>query len=285
MKPIFNIGPSLESRLLVAMLCAVALLFADGVYQFSKPIRVTLNSLVYPIKFIASLPGELLEESSALFVTQADLLAEREILITEIMQLREKSQRFDILEEENAQLRSLMDAPLAPEFEKTIAELLAVDNSPYSQQVLVNKGALDGVFLSQPVLDDQGIVGQINDIAPTESRVLLITDIAHAIPVRILRNNVSLIANGSGNTNRLNIQYVAHSADIEIGDLLVSSGLGEVFPAGYPVGIVSNIIRDESKPFAQVNARPLARLDRIRYLLLLDTQAAFTQQAQRVDTQ
>lgn len=285
MKPIFNIGPSIESRLFVAVFFAVTLLIADGVYQFSKPIRVPLNSLVYPIKFIASLPGEFLEESSALFVTQGDLLAEREILISEIMQLREKAQRFDILEEENAQLRSLMDAPLAPEFAKTIVELLAVENSPYSQQVRVNKGALDGVFLSQPVLDDQGIVGQINDIAPTESRVLLITDIAHAIPVRILRNNVSLIANGSGNTNRLNIKYVAHSADIEVGDLLVSSGLGEVFPAGYPVGVVSDIIRDESKPFAQVNAIPLARLDSIRYLLLLDTQAPLTGEAQQVDTQ
>ena len=173
MKPIFNIGPSIESRLFVAVFFAVTLLIADGVYQFSKPIRVTLNSLVYPIKFIASLPGEFLEESSALFVTQGDLLAEREILISEIMQLREKTQRFDILEEENAQLRSLMDAPLAPEFAKTIVELLAVDNSPYSQQVLVNKGALDGVFLSQPVLDDQGIVGQINDIAPTGAEYCL----------------------------------------------------------------------------------------------------------------
>ena len=103
--------------------------------------------------------------------------------------------------------------------------------------------------------------------------------------MRILRNNVRLIANGSGNTNRLNIKYVAHSADIEVGDLLVSSGLGEVYPAGYPVGVVSDIIRDESKPFAQVNATPLARLDRIRYLLLLDTQAPLTGQAQQVNTQ
>lgn len=278
MKPIFNLGPSLESRLFVAVFFALSLLIADGLYQLSQPIRVTLNAIVYPIKVIASLPAEFLEESTDLFVTQADLMAEREVLIAEIMQLREKAQRFDILEAENTQLRSLMDAPLAPEFEKTIAELLSIDTSPYSQQVIINKGALDGVFLSQPVLDDQGIVGQISDIAPTDSRVLLITDIAHAIPVRVLRNNISLIANGTGNINRLNVNYVAHSADVEAGDILVSSGLGEVFPAGYPVAVVTNVVRDESKPFAQVNAEPLARLDRIRYLLLLDTQSPFTEQ-------
>jgi rod shape-determining protein MreC len=274
MKPIFNIGPSLELRLGAALILAVSLLIADGVYEFSKPFRVTLNALVYPVKFVATLPGVLLEQSSERLKTQSDLLEERTQLINEVMLLREKAQRFAILEEENMQLRDLLAAPLAPEFTKIIAELSAVDNSPYSQKIIVNKGALDGLFISQPVLDANGIVGQVTDVAPTDARVLLITDISHAIPVRVLRNNLSLIANGTGNLDRLNVDYVAHSADLQTGDVLISSGLGNVFPAGYPVAVVDQIIRDEGKQFATVDATPLANLDRIRYLLLLNTQEA-----------
>ena len=269
MKPIFNRGPSLESRLLIVFVLSLALLVSDGLYSLFTPVRSVLTTLVSPIQYIASLPASMLNASTNRIISQEQLIAEKDLLIQKMMALQADNQRYQSLLAENEQLRKLLDAPLQTALPKTVAELMAVDNNPYSLQVLINKGSLSGVYNSQPVIDDQGIVGQIVDVAQTTSRVLLVSDLSHAIPVRILRNNLRLIANGSGELNELNVKHVAHSADIAEGDILVTSGLGNIFPEGYPVGVIASVVRDEGQPFATVKATPLARLDRLRYLLLL----------------
>lgn len=269
MKPIFNRGPSLESRLLIVFVLSLALLVSDGLYSLFTPVRSVLTTLVSPIQYIASLPASMLNASTNRIISQEQLIAEKDLLIQQMMALQADNQRYQSLLAENEQLRKLLDAPLQTALPKTVAELMAVDNNPYSLQVLINKGSLSGVYNSQPVIDDQGIVGQIVDVAQTTSRVLLVSDLSHAIPVRILRNNLRLIANGSGELNELNVKHVAHSADIAEGDILVTSGLGNIFPEGYPVGVIASVVRDEGQPFATVKATPLARLDRLRYLLLL----------------
>jgi rod shape-determining protein MreC len=134
---------------------------------------------------------------------------------------------------------------------------------------VINRGANDGVFEGQPVLDEKGIVGQILHVGTTSSRVLLITDLSNAIPVRIKRNGVRLVATGSGQIDRLTHNFVPHSTDIHQGDLLVTSGLGGKFPEGYPVARVVSVKQDESRPFARVVSKPVAQIDRLRYLLLL----------------
>ena len=139
---------------------------------------------------------------------------------------------------------------------------MAVDKNPYSQQVVINKGAIDGVSV---VIDDMGVVGQVMEVGSTNSRVLLIADVTHAIPVRSLRNDIRFIATGSGAINELYLEHVPHSVDIQEGDTLISSGLGKVFPVGYPVATVTQVVRDESRPFARVIATPLANLDRLRH--------------------
>ena len=146
---------------------------------------------------------------------------------------------------------------------------MAVDNNPYSHQIVINKGAIHGVFEGQAVLDDKGIVGQIQQVSSTNSRVLLLADVTHAIPVRVARNNVRLIVAGAGSLRELFISHVPHSNELQVGDLLLSSGLGKVFPEGYPVATISSIVRDESRPFAQVLVTPVAQLDRLKYLLVL----------------
>jgi rod shape-determining protein MreC len=269
MKPIFKRGPSLESRLLIVVVLSLALLVSDGLYGTFTPVRSVLTTFVYPIQYIASLPASLLNASSNRIISQEELIAENDLLIQQMMALQADNQRYQSLLAENEQLRKLLDAPVQTALPKTVAELMAVDNNPYSLQVLINKGSLSGVYNSQPVIDDQGIVGQIVDVAQTTSRVLLVSDLSHAIPVRILRNNLRLIANGSGELNALNVRHVAHSADIAEGDILVTSGLGNIFPEGYPVAVIASVVRDEGQPFATVKATPLARLDRLRYLLLL----------------
>lgn len=269
MKPIFNRGPTLESRLLIVVVLSLGLLISDGLYGVFKPVRSLLITIVSPVQYIASLPAVMLDASSDRIISQEQLIAENDKLVQQLVALQADNQRYQSLLAENEQLRKLLGAPLQNDLPKTVAELMAVDNNPYSLQVLINQGSLNGVFNAQPVIDDQGVVGQIVDVAQTTARVLLVSDLSHAIPVRILRNNLRLIANGSGELNLLNIKHVSHSTDIAEGDILVTSGLGNVFPEGYPVAVVSQIKRDEGRPFALVKAIPLARLDRLRYLLLL----------------
>jgi len=152
---------------------------------------------------------------------------------------------------------------------KMVAEILSVDSDPYSHQLVVNRGAGDGVYEGQPVLDAFGIVGQILHVGQTTSRIILITDISHAVPVRVKRNGLRLLASGSGQIDRLNHNFVPQSADIKVGDVLVTSGLGEKYPEGYPVSTITFVSNDESREFLRVYSSPIAEIDRLRYLLLL----------------
>jgi rod shape-determining protein MreC len=269
MNEVFARGPSLFVRLAIILVLSLGAMIVDTKVANFATVRTYLNSIVSPLQYIANLPGAMLSWSADRFSSRQTLLKNNEKLTNQVTLMSEQLQRFRILEQENKNLRKLLDAPVRDSMHKMITELMAVDTSPYSHQIVINKGALDGVFLSQSVLDDSGIVGQISEVGTTNSRVLLISDVTHAIPVRIERNNVRFIAVGDGSLDSLQLQHVPHSADIEEGDILVSSGLGEVFPEGYPVGTITKIIRNESRPFAEVTATPFAKLDRIKYLLLL----------------
>lgn len=274
MDTIFSRGPSLNSRLVLASVLSVLLIILDGKLDTFSTVRVYLNSLVSPLQYMANLPGEVLNQTARALTTQRQLLEDNAQLTRKNILMSEELQRFVVLEQENERLRTLLGSPVRPEVRKIVAELMAVDNNPYSHQIVINKGTLQGVFEGQPVLDDKGLVGQVMQVGTTTSRVLLIADVTHAVPVRILRNNVRLVASGSGQLNRLVINHVPHSTDIEPGDMLVSSGLGQVFPEGYPVGRIVDVIRDETRPFAIIRAVPAAQLDRLKYLLLLWPQDA-----------
>lgn len=282
MDSIFTRGPSQNNRLALALIMSVLIIFVDHKLDGFKSTRVYLNSFMAPLQYIANLPGVMLSESAQRFSSKEALLEENEQLTNQLLLMSEKLQRFDGLFQENIELRQLLDAPVRKDLRKTVAELMAVDKNPYSQQVVINKGAIDGVYLSQPVIDEKGIVGQVTEVGSTNSRVLLIADVTHAIPVRALRNNIRFIATGSGALNELYLEHVPHSVDVAEGDVLISTGLGKVFPEGYPVARVKNVIRDESRPFAQVIAEPLARLDRLKYLLLL-TPTTHDEQADKTE--
>lgn len=269
MNTIFTRGPSLQSRLALALIMSVLLIFIDHKLNGFAAAKVYLNSLVSPIQYLASLPGQMLSASASRLTSHQKLLEENNQLTLQATRMSEKLQRFELLKVENDRLRTLLGSPVRPDSEKMIAELMAVDNNPFSHQIVIDKGAIHGVYEGQSVLDDKGIVGQIMEVGTTNSRLLLVADVTHAIPLRIARNNVQLVASGTGQLDELYLQHVPHSADIQVGDLLISSGLGKVFPEGYPAAKITSIIRDESRPFAQVRAKPVAQLDRIKYLLLL----------------
>lgn len=269
MDTIFTRGPSLNIRLTLALAMSVMLIVLDFKLDAFSTTRVFLNSLVSPVQYLANLPGQMLNASAQHLTSQQALIEEKEQLTNRLLLLNEKLQRFEVLEQENKELRRLLDAPVRQNMRKMVAELMAVDNTPYSQQIVINKGAIDGVYLGQSILDERGIVGQVMEVGTTNSRVLLISDVTHSIPVRSVRNNSRFIASGGGAIDELYLTHVAHSADIQEGDILVSSGLGEVFPEGYPVAEVTQVVRDESRPFAQITIAPQAKLNRLKYLLLL----------------
>jgi rod shape-determining protein MreC len=269
MNEVFARGPSLLTRLCLVLILSAGAMVIDTKVENISTLRTYLTSFVSPLQYIADLPGALLDWSASRFTSRQTMLEENERLTSQITLMNEKLQRFVVLEEENRSLRKILEAPMRSEMHRMIAELMAVDNNPYSHQIVINKGAIDDVFEGQSVLDDTGIVGQVVEVGTTNSRVLLISDIIHAIPVRNSRNDIRMIASGTGVLNELSLNHVAHSGDIQEGDLLISSGLGNIFPEGYPVGTVNKIVRDESKPFASITATPSAQLDRLKYLLLL----------------
>lgn len=269
MIPIFGRGPSLVSRIVIAVVLSGVLMFVDHRLNGFDGARVYLNSLVSPLQYIASLPQNMLDWSAESLASRQRLLEENQSLKEQQLLLSEQMQRMAFLQRENNRLRALLNSPVRQDVSKMVAEVMSVESNANSHTVVVNKGSLSGLYEGQPVLDDQGIVGQVVSVGPTNSRVLLITDITHAIPLRIAKNSVRLIASGTGFINKLELNHVTHSTEIEVGDLLVSSGLGKLFPEGYPVAQVTKVTRNTSLPFARVQAKPIAKLDRIRYLLLL----------------
>ena len=269
MNTIFTRGPSLQIRLALALFFSLVLIFVDHKLDGFASTKVYLNSLVSPLQYLASLPEQMLSASASRLTSHQRLLEQNRELTRQATRMSEQLQRFNILKAENDRLRTLLGSPVRAGMEKMVAELMAVDNNPFSHQIVIDKGAIHGVYEGQSVLDDRGIVGQIMEVGTTNSRVLLIADVTHAIPLRIARNNVRLIATGAGQLDELFLEHVPHSSEIQVGDVLVTSGLGNVFPEGYPVAKITSIVRDESRPFAQVSASPMAQLDRIKYLLLL----------------
>ncbi len=178
-------------------------------------------------------------------------------------------QKLAALTEQNVRLRELLNSSALVNEKVEVAELIGMDPNPFTHRIIINKGERDGVVLGQPVLDARGLMGQVVELMPYTSRVLLLTDTTHSIPVQVNRNGLRAIASGTGNPESLELRHVADTADIKVGDLLVSSGLGQRFPAGYPVATVKEVIHDSGQPFAIVRAVPTAALNRSRYLLLV----------------
>lgn len=211
---------------------------------------------------------EVIEQTYETLVSYNDLKKENARLKEKQLVDNIKLLKFAALENENIRLRGLLENSFKLGEQVLVAELISVNLVPYEHLVVVNKGSRFGVHDKQPVLDANGIVGQVIRSLPLNSEVMLITDPNHAIPVQVNRNGLRTIAIGSGQLDRLNLPFLSNTADILPGDLLVTSGLGGAFPQGYPVAVVDNFITQPNKPFANIYATPSAKLDRIRELLI-----------------
>jgi len=271
MKPLFNRGVSPTMRLALVVPVALALIVADTRSRRLEPLRSTLSVLTYPLHYLAALPVRLERALSGRVTDEERLHAENTQLRRQNLALQGRLQTLAALEAENRRLRGLLGSAFRIGERVLVAELLDVALDPYRQQVLVNKGTLSGVFVGQPVLDAHAVMGQVVHANPLTATVLLITDATHSLPVQVNRNGLRAIASGTGLANQLNLLYVPKKADIRPGDLLVTSGLGGIFPPGYPVARVSEVRAEPGERFATVQAEPTARLDRSHEVLLVWT--------------
>ncbi len=266
MKPIFARGISNQFRLALAILLSVTLLVSNDRLE---PARQSISSVLSPLQYVANVPGALLDWFAEAIATRNMLQQQNAELLRQQLLMSERLQRFEHLRQENERLRALLGSPVHMDAKKVVAEVMEVASDPFRHYVVLDHGKQSGVYVGQPVVDARGVVGQVVEVNALTSRVLLISDATHAIPVRVTRNDVRLIAQGTGELDELELRHVAKSTDLRIGDLLVSSGLGNRFPEGYPVARILRVEKDDGQSYAKVVAQPLAALDRIRYLLLI----------------
>ena len=241
----------------------------DHKYKSLESVRDALSVLVYPIQLSVEFPGSITDWLSESLATRRKLQEEIDSLHTQQLVQKAQMQKLAALEVENIRLRELLDSSFEVGEKILIAELMSVNLDPYKHQVVINKGELHDVFPGQPLVDAEGVMGQIVHAGPYSSTAILITDTAHAIPVQVNRNGLRTIALGSGAINRLELPYIPNSADIRPGDLLTTSGLGGRFPPGYPVASVDVVDHDPGSAFARVTATPLAHLNSSREVLLV----------------
>lgn len=241
----------------------------DSKTQWLSAPRNVLSVLLSPIQTLASLPSKVGHFFDDALTSKPDVKIAYQNLRDEYFKLKAEALLLRTLQEENRDLRLLLDASKRLNEKITLAELINVSIDPYNHRVLIGRGLRNNVYVGQAVIDDQGVIGQVTEVMPFSSSIMLVTDPGHALPVQIQRNGLRTVAYGTGSVSSLRVPFLNQNSDIEVGDMLLSSGLGGRFPNGYPVAIVSevNVIEDEA--FIKVTAAPIAKLDRSNHVLLL----------------
>lgn len=274
-----NGRPSSLTRLVFLVVLSVLLMVFDYRGHYLPQVRATLSALVYPLQAIAALPVRVSAWATELFVTERTLREQNSQLRNERLQTQARLQKLTALEAENKRLRDLLGSAARVTDRAVVAELVEVSLEPFTRKIVVAKGSRHGVYLGQPVIDAFGIVGQITEVGLFTSKATLITDPGHAIPVLVNRNGLRAVVFGTGAPDRVDVPYLTASADIREGDMLVSSGMGGRFPPGYPVVEVTKIVKDPNEAFLKIDAKPMARLNYGKEVLLIwpgDQQVAGT---------
>ena len=262
-------APSHLTRLILLSALSVALMILDHRGHHLEKIRAGLNVLAYPIQLIAAVPAYVGGGIADFFTTRGTLRQDNEKLLAERQVLNAKVQQFDALEEENARLRRMLGSAAQVADKAIAAELIEVSSEPFTRKIVVAKGSRDGVYVGQSVIDAHGIMGQVTQVASQVSRVTLITDAGHAIPVLDNRSGLRMLVFGTGDPDTLKVPYLTSASDIKEGDLLVSSGMGGTFPPGYPVAQVSRIVNDPNEAFLAITAKPAAQLNHGKQVMLI----------------
>lgn len=267
-KPLFSKAPPLSLKVLVFVVLSLSLMFMDRRLDNLRTLRLGLSAIVQPVQWIADLP-QALSSLGDYFQTGDQLRIENRALQRQVFVLRAKVQRLQALQAENRRLRALMQSAGSVKQRVLIATILAASPDPYRHYIMLDKGSLDGVYKGQPLIDAYGVMGQVTQVGLMSSMAILITDPNYGIPVEINRNGLQTIAEGDGEAQGLRLPYLPANANIHKGDKLVTSGLGGRYPAGYPVGTVTQVRHRTGQYFLSVQAKPAAHLRQGREVLLL----------------
>ena len=267
-KPLFPRGPGLGLKALTLSLLSLGILLTDQRSETLTPLRNGLAWALRPVLWTAGLPsasGRLAEHLRG----RESLLEENLVLRENQLVLQSRQQKFSALEMENRRLRELLSSAAQLEEKVLIAEILSAAQDPYRQQIVLNKGVRDGVYKGQALVDAQGVMGQVIRVNPETSVALLITDPNHGTPVEINRTGLRTFALGRGDGQSLSLPYLPGNADVQVGDVLVSSAIGGRFPAGYPVGKIQELKHEPGEHFMEAIALPAAKLNQGRQALLV----------------
>lgn len=269
----FKRGPSVAARFVFFALLSLLLLFTDARYKHLESIR---NVLALPIQSLQRLATGLSTEPGILWDHVSGYLDIQENLVRDNMQLRQQHTvyaaqllQLQVLQTENAQLRKLFDVSQHADYPMQMAEIVYAERDIFKRKVFVDKGAQKHIVEGQVVMDEVGVIGQVTRVYPWLSEVTLITDKDHAVPIQVLRTGLRAVVFGSGDISSLALRYMPLSADIRVGDMLVTSGIDGTYPPGLPVAKVSKIERDPAYPFARILCTPLAGVDQQRQLLII----------------
>ncbi len=268
----FRHGPGPLARLFVFVVLSCLLIAEDLRFKYFPELRQTIGVAIFPLQKIAYMPIHIYDQIEEL-IASLYLVEENIKLKQQYMEDREQLLKLHALQAENAQLRQLLGAvqhiEANTEAKAVLAEILYTPRDPFNHKITLNKGSYHNIQLGQAVIDDKGIVGQITQLYPWSSEVTLLTDKNHSVPVQVLRNNLRSVVSGMGKNDELELRYLSVNIDIQPGDLLVTSGIGGVYPPGIPVATVLRIERDPADDFAQIISSPIAGVDRNRQVLIL----------------
>lgn len=266
---LFQQGASPTLRMIFCVILCLGLMSVDSRNNHLEGVRRSIDFAITPLRYVINAPFALFGWSNQQLSTHSTLIAENTQLRQANLDLRTRQQKLEILQNENQRLRELLGSSEQVTERSLVAELLTVALDPYSQQITINKGLRDDVYNGQPIISAEGIMGQVTHTSEFSSTVLLISDAKHDIPVQSNRSGLRTLARGTGIADELELLHIPNSADLQEGDLMISSSLGGRFPRNYPVAVVTQIKREPGQPFASVKAKPTAKLDQSSEVLLV----------------
>jgi len=256
-------------RVMVLVALSLAMMLIDHRTQQFEKFRNILQTVVYPVMFISTIPREMIRGVTGSMEMSSNLQTDNESLRQENLLLHSRLEKLHSLEADNRRLKRLLGQSDQIAEHVLLAELVEVSLEPYTQKISLNKGSSDDVYVGQPVINGDGVIGQVVHTSQFQSTVTLLTDPGSAIPVMVMRNGLRGVLFGTGVRNKLAMPYLTADADIRIGDLLISSGMGGRFPTGYPVATVTEVRQDPSDEFLTINTLPVTQLDHGREVLLI----------------
>ena len=268
-KPIFSQQQSLATRFVLLTLLSLGLLFVDHSFNYLSVVRKWMTAAATPVQFLADIPSRVWGVADEFVTSRSDLMEDNARLKAKNLILEQKVQKLASLTAQNIRLRELLNSSELVDEQVQVAEIVGVDPDPFRHIVTINKGSLDGVFEGQAIVDAHGVMGQVVEVTPLSSRVVLVTDNSSRIPVQVNRTGYRAVAAGTGLPDSMELMHIPDTADIREGDLLTSSGLGQRYPAGYPLGKVRKVTHNPGDAFSSVEIQLLAEVNRSRLVLLV----------------